>query len=203
MSTKIYNAYRLKRGYRLWDVVEDVKRQATESVQTRLRGVLEELMAGVKTDSEAYQKKLKLYEHDYVARLDLASEFLQEGYREQLGSFARSPFHLDVSIAVKEYRGRYYFQAFNDWGSFLAGSLDFLDQDPRFEDFHYQNSTDKPDAVSEREWAHRRKVWNAIMAKGWNSRQLNLDVLSWDNFIYLNPQLEMVREFHQKRKETV
>lgn len=44
--------------------------------------------------------------------------------------------------------------------------LDILYNDGWNTDFHYQNSTDKPDDVSPEEWQYRAKTWDAAMPSG-------------------------------------
>lgn len=61
------------------------------------------------------------------------------------------------------------------------GYLDVL-KDIGFEDFHYQNSTDRPDSISEQEWDERSDTWNSALGKDVPaSVGLTFDLVRWDD----------------------
>jgi hypothetical protein len=53
-----------------------------------------------------------------------------------------------------------------------------------FEDYHYQNSTDRPDSVSEEEWRAREEAWSRALPRRVAPGQAGLayTVVSWDDF---------------------
>ncbi|MGE8063716.1 hypothetical protein ACQKP2_00975, partial [Pseudomonas sp. NPDC089569] len=60
------------------------------------------------------------------------------------------------------------------WGDDLL-ALHYLENNPGFlealkgigfEDFHYQNSTDRPDSISELDWVERSATWASALDKG-------------------------------------
>ena len=66
----------------------------------------------------------------------------------------------------------------------------------KFEDFHYQNSTDKPDDVSDEDWWARSSKWDEIMPT-W--------IPSKDGFVYTILDLQGVqvwfRDYHHKKQQ--
>ena len=69
--------------------------------------------------------------------------------QSQLTQGERNPFDFDVSIAFREWRGYVYLIKHCDM--IMGHCLDFLASDPRLKEYHYQNSTDRPDEISARE----------------------------------------------------
>lgn len=43
-------------------------------------------------------------------------------------------------------------------------AVEWADKNPRFKDWHWQNSTDRPDDVSGREWGERERFWKKLFA---------------------------------------
>lgn len=73
-----------------------------------------------------------------------------------------------------------------------------------FEDFHYQNQTDRPDDITAREWSNRARVWNNICLgdyrerTDWNARRLTYTV--YENDTGFMTALTMSYEGHKYAK---
>ncbi|MDF9779083.1 hypothetical protein [Pseudomonas baetica] len=67
---------------------------------------------------------------------------------------------------------------------YLENNPGFLDvlKGIGFEDFHYQNSTDKPDSISEQEWEERSAIWASALDKDVPaSVGLTYEIVRWDD----------------------
>nr|WP_154723805.1 hypothetical protein [Vibrio cyclitrophicus] len=56
--------------------------------------------------------------------------------------------------------------------------------DVGFQDYHYQNSTDKPHDVTDSEWRQRELAWESVLP-GWTrpiERGLSYSVVDWDDY---------------------
>ncbi|EGR4074983.1 hypothetical protein DDO73_18190 [Vibrio cholerae] len=55
-----------------------------------------------------------------------------------------------------------------------------------FEDYHYQDSTDKPSEISEQEWEMRRLAWEEALPIGTNpiDRGLSFSLVTWHDYLY-------------------
>jgi hypothetical protein len=199
MSTKIHTAYKLVKAGDLWKLVHDIRTKARENVVAKLRDMYALHVPNVLPDSEAYKKK---YEDTYKAlspegrdkltRLHISSKVLTRLYRISCTSLRRNPYNFDVSIAIREYGRSLYLIPYCDWT--MKEVLDFLEEDPRLVDFHYQNQSDKPDHISEMDWYKRERVWHGMDKNGKWKDFLILDICSWNNFYELDPYHDLVRE---------
>jgi hypothetical protein len=138
MSTKIYRAYRLKRSQDLWPLVHDIRLKGTRAVKKVLTNLLLNLAQEVDPLSEEYgivevaRKNPEVL--DRSVRLEVADHFLTNRYREESVSHLRSPWCFDVAVGIRQYKGRLYLIPYCD--ELVRSTLDFLDRDPRLEDFH-------------------------------------------------------------------
>lgn len=108
-------------------------------------------------------------------------EMLHAAYVGQLGSSHRSDWDLDVSIAVHSDRSRWLLRAFAGSGLF-SEVLDFLPKHESLEDWHYQNSTDRPANLSAIAWNARQRSWDRAFA-----RMLTFEIVSpslWSSMRY-------------------
>lgn len=200
MSTKIFDAYRVRPDADLWTVLRDIEAKAKANVIEKLRAFYIEKMEGIDPESEAYRKSSANHRDGSEAfnRLWLVDEIIRERARESATSLKRDEYDLDVSIAITQHRTGYYLRAFCDNASMLGGSLDFLAQHPDLEDFHYQNQTDPPEDVSDEAWEERKAIWNEMASDhGFFPCQLGLEISNWGMFWRLNPMLDLAREFKQ------
>lgn len=195
MSTKIWRAYRLKKSRDLWPFVAETRRLGTERVRAKLTEIFLEFMDGVDVDSTLYKKAIEESSgKDRVARASIVNKILTRGYRISSGSFQRSYFDFNVSIGIREYKGKFYLIPYCD--NALHKTLDFLDGDPRLEDYHYQNQTDKPDHIQMQDWRVRGRVWDQIF-KDWDSC-LTLDICHFDMYSRINPYMDVLDSLYRK-----
>ena len=170
MSTKIYNAYRVKEGIYLWDLVKDWQKLGRERAIAAISDMHIKLMEAVDENSDEYKGRVvslqadPYYMNEEVAKKaafnEMAANTMREEAKKNSTSFLRNYFDFDVSITFREYGGRYYVQCYCDMT--MHKVLDFVEEDPRVEDYHYQNLTDKPKEISEEAWEEREKTWDKI-----------------------------------------
>lgn len=210
MSTKIWEAYRLKKGYDLWTVLHDIRVKAERGARKKLTELYDALVVDFKkkenrlevakfiyTDQKFAQKVARekdwgyMHAHDYILRK----------YREQRAKSERNPFDLDVALAIRHKDGRFYMIPYPGSG-FLGATLRFLARHPALEDFHYQNQTDRPRHISGQAWAHRARVWNWLLEdERWDDK-LVLDIVTADGFGRVDPWThQVVTGWKKKRRK--
>lgn len=202
MSTKIWVAYKLKDPTSLWSLVHHINTQATSNVQAVLKELYFRVMADVKADTDLYRKTLARYEgDDWSARHSIAHESIRRLYRLSSMSIRRSEWDFNVSLGFRSWRGQVYLIPYSDM--LMRGTLDFLKEDKRLQDYHYQNQTDRPKDISAREWESRRKVWNHLVnskTRKW-SDVLVLNICQYDIYYMVDPWVEMSLERNQVKKQ--
>jgi hypothetical protein len=50
------------------------------------------------------------------------------------------------------------------------------------EDFHYQNSTDRPDGISAQTYSARRRKWDKLCLKDWDATRLQYEILVFSRY---------------------
>lgn len=184
MSMKIYTAYRLKNSKDLWEFVRDVRRKGAR----RVRGLLEErfqLLYGslLVRESPEYTTALRMHPDNAEKAMTLAADlYLSHAYRDQASKHERNIWDFDVSIAIREYKGRLYL--IPNVGAGSKGALDFLNRDKRLEDFSYWDNTDKPARISTKEWNQRRVVWEQLTASYIGVNKFYLD--NWNDYLVVD-----------------
>lgn len=170
MSTKVYNAYRLKENVDLWDFLHDVRVQAVSIIQTKLREFYDLI--------KEHPEYLEITEEN-PTYCDI-SDAVRDKYGEQLSRLERNPYNLDVSLSVRRFENRYYIRAFSDKIAIFGDPLTFLRDDERLENYEYWNNTDRPEDVSDEDWKERERCWNELDKKRFDS--LILDIVAYHNF---------------------
>lgn len=190
MSLKVWRAYRLKRSQDLWPFVADVKRIGTEKIKEELHKIFKQFMEAVDTKSDGYAEALAVYEgNDQLARALVTDRFFREGYKAASVSMERSHFNFDVSVTFRRHKRWIYLIPYCDM--FMQKTLDFLDKDPRIEDYHYQNQTDKPSKIPMREWLERAQVWEAITEQDVWPSYLTLELCNYGMYHNVNPFFDL------------
>jgi hypothetical protein len=186
VSTKIYTAYRLKRTKDFWPFLRDVRRKGVKNVQKELQKLQKTCLDNVDSDSDAYKKQISLGITPEKAKQYIAEKFILEGYRGQQGKSERNPFDFDVTIAVREHKGRLYLIPHCDM--LMRKVFDFLKRDPRLEDFCYFNNTDRPKHITQTEWEKRKIIWDAInnTPEGWDD-YIVIDICTYLGFWKIYP----------------
>ena len=113
MSTKVYTAYRIKKGFSLFDFVRDVRPLAREEARRLLKIVIQGMLGRSENPPSSWG----------------AAYFeLRKSYAEQAGSLYRDIWNLDVTISFHEHKGRFYLIPYSDF--LMAKTLDFLASHP-------------------------------------------------------------------------
>lgn len=204
MSTKIYTAYKLRSSNDLWPFIHDTRLKATRKLQKRLRDwYLQRILSGkgaveaTSVDYAAY-KKNKLQHSEFFARLSEASTILRNGYKDASSSSLNHMFDFDLSLGVRQFEGEIYIIPYHGWGS--KGVLSFLSRDPRLVDFHYQNQTDRPSRISNREWSRRGKVWNTMEDLDQWQDVLVLEICTYQMWYRIDPGMYPIPMTYLRRR---
>lgn len=185
MGLSIPRAYRLKNNKNFWKLVADVKTIGTIKVKTALNDFFLQLMGAVESESEEYKKHREGGDSDGVARARIADRLMRDGYKASAVSMVRDPFDFNVRVVFRQWRKRIYVFPYCDM--MLHGVLDFLDEDPRLEEFWYDNRGDKPDEIPAHEWRRRAKVWDKFADTPEWGQYLALELCTWDMWWKMNP----------------
>jgi hypothetical protein len=208
MSTKIYDAYRLKgeglgQLVNFWKLTDEWLESGIKEAYKALNEFEERLASNIELTSAEYKKqveyfeKLKSKDPDFAARHRMAIDIMVKEYKKQLSSHERSLFDFNVSITFRHHCRRIYVQCYADMH--MKKILDFVRNDPRVEDYHYQNSSDQPEEISERDWKKREEVWDKIYENEGRRRFLALDIMNHSEFGYWRVTREI--ELADKIKE--
>ena len=142
MSTKIYNAYKVK-GLSLHELIGTFK---------VLRSRVEDYQLKVLTSLIGTNKELYIGDQNILEPPHLFLEYLRTSRAKGLNT----PFNLEASVVL-------YTHPIEGMLVQFFGFPDALTLPKKvFIDFHYQNQADKPEQVSEQEWAHRNQIWEDI-----------------------------------------
>lgn len=204
MSFKVYNAYKVVNPHTIWDITKLIQTQGELNAKQALRKHYIDQVRQMDPDTEDYKKARKNYDRVYDVsetnfRLWHAQNLLREGYKESPTRIYRSPYNLDTSIAVYPHKGQYYIRTFCDGASITGMSLDFVKGLPGLVDFHYQNSADKPEEISNKEWKHRETVWNEIVEPFHDiGHQLIVEIVCWTSYWRVDPASELLSEWRKK-----
>lgn len=161
MSTKIYNAYVFHSSNleELYTVLDKMKKEWFERQLSLWK-------AGTQKSKEAFIKDLKEFSfelpkkirEDFVKKIDGLPDYmaLDEFFKTYAYSRVNSPFNIDASVMIYPLGKKLYVQF-------------FLDRDAKipktFADYHYQNQSDQPEDVTNKEWKQREKTWDRILGR--------------------------------------
>jgi len=202
MSFKVYNAYHLKDPNSLWVVLRKINKQAQENVRQKLKDFWRTLMVNLQEDSDKFKQELSKNDNNYaLTRLFIVDDLMRQEVVKQATSMQRNHFDVSVSVSLFELNGQYYLRGFCDRGSCLGGSLDFLNDMSELEDYYYQNSTDKPEEISDEEWKKRVEIWDSIYSDhGFTTCQLHMDICDWEIYaLKFSPFLDFYKEILEKK----
>jgi hypothetical protein len=206
VSTKIFNAFKIRDRDRVWLVLEDIRERGERAVVDRLQQYYRSFVDNVDPEDEKYKaerardtERIRDAYPEYATRLNIAQMALREGFRKSVTSMQRDFYDPDVSVALTWHATGFYLRAFCDNASLLGGSLDFLKTHPDLEDFHYQNQVDPPDDIEPEDFAARGRTWDEMSVPpggGTLKNQLILEISSWSVFWRLDPWLDIYQEYH-------
>jgi hypothetical protein len=189
VSTKVYEAYRLKRGVKYESWLPKAYLRALRGAQAKIL----ELSANLAADRcDAIQamdyykvpKECNAYPHIVGQEQwtpTQGGDCLKLLYGAQLLSPARGPWDLNVSIRFWQHKRRWYLIPYCDGQ--MRRCLRFLKSDPGLEDYAYWNNVDMPEGMTRAEWKARGRTWDALD----NLPATYLDIVSWDGWFKVSP----------------
>lgn len=199
MSTKIWEAYRVKPGYDVWKVLWDIRRRAEKRVRDGLKHIYREMLKDAKRPPDERGLLSPLYSHVPVPEdlttfsyLD-ASRFVFQNYCATIGKTERSFWDLSCSVVVRRARKNLTLLIPYPGSGCLSGSLVCLRRHKALADYHYQNQTDKPSHVSAKSWRERARVWEPLLDDERWQDKLVLDIVSPDGFFRVDPAWALMR----------
>ncbi len=175
MSTKIYNGYYLKEkdfaalNQKLKDLSVKMKKLKRDYVDKETAKIFADYV-----DSYVLFGRTPSVLEDFKGKsvldfLDAMEKAVDKSHKSRY----RSEGNWDLECSVVLYphaSGKIYCQFFQE--GVVEGYEKLWKKQPWIEDFHYQNSTDRPSKIPARKWNERRKVWDDIF-KGTSSRPVD------------------------------
>jgi hypothetical protein len=189
-------AYRLKTPHLLPEVLHEIRVRGQANIKQSLRELYAQMMLAVREDTPLFRAKASKIKPHWGVRLEIAHDLVVRMYRRGSTMTVRSAFNFDVGVSVHYFQDQWVFVPHTNW--LVQHVLDFMADDPRLEDFHYETATDAPSDVPPEKWAER-EAWFAALSKTEASHdRLMLVLCDWDHLIYVDPWLDMLREFHER-----
>lgn len=184
MSTKIYNARRLKKGVLLWPYVGAVRLAAERRIRQTLRqfyrGQVERIGAMTPKRRADHLKRLGIEGFSVVE----LSGWLFREFHTEAGRGTNDTFNMSVAVVFREHAGRIYLIPYAS--GIMCRALDFLKRDRLSEDYHYQNQVDQSAPCSRKAWEERERIWDAILDNGRERDALVLEILCPGNFLNMH-----------------
>lgn len=177
MSTKIWEAYEVKRGHDPWNTLMDIKRKATAAVKRDLVKLYDKMIAA--PEAELWPEVKDWGEASrYVRKQYAASMVLPNDYS--------NIWQMDICLTVRKSGRRCLVIPYGS-GVFLPNALKFLEKHPALADFHYQNQTDRSNRGSAREWNTRRRVWEPLLGHHEWQDYMTIEIMSINRYSYIDP----------------
>jgi hypothetical protein len=202
MSTKIWEAYRLKKDYDLWEVTTDLRHRAERNIKRSLAKLYQALVE----DAKKQPKDRVWFPHEQdLSNFSImrAHDHVLKAYRANFGLRERDTFDFDVSITIRRtLRGKRYLLIPYPGSSGITGNaLHFMRKHEALEDYHFQDQSDQPDNISSREWHERGRTWAPLLEDSrWRDIFL-IEVLSVSNFWTVSPAYDMMlKSMNRKAK---
>ena len=195
MSTKIYDAYKLKGDYDLMSLnkaLSDLRQQVTQHCENLIANIVVRqflsmyymtLLHGTNTPADTDTITTTVLEN--IARQDMKSAWAYL-YCEITDKIA------DLSNTTRPFGYNFYnnlllFPLKDKILAMYFGNTDirrFIENHEMFEDYHYQNQCDKPDDISDKEWDKRESDWNDAIGTdyipanhGWQVQLFNTETI--------------------------
>lgn len=202
MSTQIYHG-RIKRNATLDQVHADLVGIRPEYVRTA-REAIATVMARKLAFGRDLAENLCLIdpECNHWSRKRVVAKF-EDAYRHQDDTLKALNWDFTCSVSVIPYRGDVLM--LTHWRNYSQFAE--LIERAGFMDFHYQNSTDKPDSISEAEWDARRDAWDEAMPSGRAAEvAFQFQLVSWIDVLSARYDSDLIRACaptEQTRRERV
>ena len=158
MSTKIYNGFKLKTNdmEEIHAFMSDMRQRCVPMVKEKMAHYfMQSVVHSIDFDS-IHPSKVKF--SPYQRAFDT---FEKEQRKVVVNNVKDPTVDFSFSVCLFPHKGTFY-------GIYYTLQEDFVDMlisSDLFESYAYQNSTDKPDNVSDEEWAEREVVWGDIFDK--------------------------------------
>lgn len=216
MSTKVWTAYRLVDNTKLWEVIHDIRVRATENAKKVIKEIVRGVIGNLSDTPEAsevhpnkefaaYLQKVygntpnwdgKVTRYDKVT---FATTWVREQYRSQVLSSFRDTYDFNSWVTVRAHDGIICLIPGSDME--MSHIFDFMKEDPRLKDWHYQNQVDDPAQDRDPEdWEQRRAFYEAVTTEDKWQDKLILTICDLDHYTHIDPWLEMVRPASKKEK---
>jgi hypothetical protein len=201
VSTKIWEAYCVKPGVDVWQLVRDIRVRAEKNVRKTLTKLYAELITDAKREPEkreGWLTKLALvrlcsddappYALDYLA----ASRFVVDQFRATTGKSERSIWDLNVAVVFRRSGRRTLLIPYPGSG-LLNSSLTFLRRHKALVDYHYQNASDRPRHISAQAWEGRARTWEPLLDDDRWQDKLELSIVSVEGWFRIDPAWNLLR----------
>lgn len=160
MSTKIYDAFRVKKSTDILELLFDIRSIYIQSFSDS-KSAIE--MIHISVIEMMVEKKMdeKLIHNHLKGDIDLWSivRFIKEA---ELDPCRFNPLSVECSCSIFYDRRYWYLKFFNNTG-WQAEALNQSINKYNLEDFHYQNQSDPPEDIPYRQYEARDKKWNSLL----------------------------------------
>lgn len=192
MSTKIYEAYRLKKSSDLWAFTHDTYIEGRKILKAQIRTLYENLLKKKADAAIAEGRKPLIGEGLFEAQ-----KTVRDLLKEEETSPYKSYLNLNVTLTLREYKGRIVVIPYGDNKEVSK----LLKSDPRLVEYSYWNNTDRPEEVSAREWKRRETFYDGMdSSKHWK-QYLLIELGSTSAFFEIDPVYDMIEEIQKARAE--
>lgn len=186
MSTKIWEAYRVKPGHDIFDIALKIREKAEANAKKTLAMTYKWLLESWEGDHKFKKEALEFLgykDKEKLTPLD-ASHYVKKQFGQQISKYEKDLFDLNVSVAIRKQGHKYYLIPYSGSG-ILKRCLDFMKKMPELEDFHYQNQVDAPKNIPYKEYRQRGKTWEPML-ENWR-HMLVLEIVSYNGFFDVDP----------------
>jgi hypothetical protein len=197
MSMKVYDAYKVT-TQDVWRLLWRIRDIARENARKAITRHYTDRVRTLDTDTREYRRAVKgaTEKEEWHRRLNYVHGLVRDGYKATQLSPYRDMYDLDVSIALYPYERDFYIRAFVDQVSVVGKSLDFLGGLSGLMDYHYQNSSDRPDDICESDWDTRALVWDYIFERNnYCGDHVVVEIVSWEGFYHIDPWMNLYKEW--------
>lgn len=161
MSTKIYNAY-LTDTTNVFQIVKTLKQAFTNERKIIEAEKLAEMIYNELDTNTLNNTKHEIQLHVFY---DTVAKLKQNLNKDGDYTVFGDPFQCEFSFVEHPDNNNVIVKLFCSDDNYVE-LLEKIAEKYGWEDFHYQNSTDAPDYISEDEWNNRRDVWNRLLPIG-------------------------------------
>ena len=196
MSTRIYDAYRLKRNYNLAHLMDALRKIKFEYLRLSREHIAKTY--------DLILDEAKLSPGDHAGVADFIAKKIRGGTCDL--------FNIEASAVIYQHKGKVYLQVFS-----LDSPIDntlFKDiLSPMVVDYHYQNScdayfcddknydkwSDKKKARLEKEWNEREAVWDEIFGESCKPSEVGLTFQFFSIYDYQRTAYEAYKIYKNQK----